>query len=123
MTPGYLLSAKAAKATADTVRRVLGQRPPVGQMDQSSGNGVGWYWGKLATELTAGAMANPTTCEVDVWLPEVGNTDDPVVFAVAQDEDLLGLTVVNRSDMTGTVGTMVKIEYAFGEWSFKWVDC
>ena len=125
MAEGYLLSKNAAKRTGETVRRVLGTHAPLDKMQSPSGDGIGWYWGKLSTALAdGGTMAAPETCEVNVWLPVVGNAADPVVFAVAQDASLLGITVVNRDPTAeAEVGTVCKIHYAFGEWSFLWLGC
>lgn len=124
MAEGYLLSKNAAKRTGETVRRVLGTHAPLDKMQTVKGDGNSWYWGKLSTALESGTMAVPTTCEVNVWLPVVGNAADPVVFAVAQDSSLLGLTVVNRDPTAeAEVGTVCKIQYAFGEWSFLWLGC
>jgi hypothetical protein len=121
---GYKLSKNAVRKTATVVSRVLGQRKPLGTTATPEGHRDTWYWGKLATDLDAGSMTAPTTCEVDVWLPIPGNTDDPVQFAVATDSNLLGLTVVNRdSSLSGVSGLACKIQYAFGEWSIFWIGC
>ena len=121
---GYKLSKNAVRKTATVVNRVLGQRKPLGTTEKPEGPRDTWYWGKLATDLNAGSMIAPTTCEVDVWLPIPGNTDDPVQFAVATDSSLLGLTVVNRCpSIEATTGAVCKIEYAFGEWSIRAVEC
>lgn len=124
MSEGVKLTKGAAKRTADVVRRVLGKRAPVGQIATPKGEGIGWYWGKLASTLAEGSMTSPTTCTVDVWLPVPGNTDDPVEFAVATDSGLLGITVVNRDpSLSGVTGLVCKIQYAHGEWSIFWIGC
>jgi len=73
--------------------------------------------------MTAGTLAVPTTTTVNVWLPDASSGANPKPFIVTTDTALLALTVVNRSSMTGSTGTMVKIEFDFGEWSIKWADC
>ena len=82
-----------------------------------------WYWGKLTSALTAGSLAAPTTATVNAWVTDGTSASNPKPFIVTTDATLLGLTVVNRSNMTGSSGAMVKIEYGWGEWSFKWADC
>ena len=69
-----------------------------------------WYWGKLASAMTAGTLESPTSTTVDVWFPDTSGSE-PWAYAVTTDADLLGMTVYNRSSMTGSSGTMVKIEF------------
>lgn len=90
-----------------------------------------WYWGKIATgsALVSGSLEAPTACAVNVWVPRdlLGSASVSAGagsgFVMTNDATLLGLTVINRSSMSGPAGTMVKIEYAWGEWSIKWADC
>lgn len=82
-----------------------------------------WYYVKLATDITAGSLSVPTTFTFDIWLPDTASMSDPKPFIVATDSSMLGVTGVNRSVGTATTGTMLKVEYGWGEWSPKWEDC
>lgn len=75
------------------------------------------------SSLTAGSLASPTSCNVDIWVPDPASVATPPPFVVSVDSDELGISVANRSAMTGAAGTMVKIEFIQGEWSIYWAEC
>lgn len=79
------------------------------------------YWGKLATDMTAGSLASPSTFTFNVWVPN-GSGDHPA-FAVSGDSNLLAVEGANRSTMTGQTDAFIKVEFEYGEWSPIWVDC
>lgn len=102
---------------------VLGHEEAIGKITTASSRGPQWYWGKIATTMTAGTLAVPTSFTWNAWLPDPASTSNPVPFIVATESTLLGIPGVNRSSMTGVSGTMVKMEFASGEWSPAWVEC
>lgn len=117
-----------SNAAADDFKRirkkVLGGQPGVG--DYGGGghptNGT-WYWCKTASSVNSGTLEVPTTFTYNVWLPDPSSNAFPRPFIVATDSNLLGITGVNRSSFTTGSGTTFKMEYMFGEWTPKWVDC
>ncbi len=82
-----------------------------------------WYWAKLVSGMAAGSLTSPQTFTFDVWVPDDASGSTPPPFVVTTDSDFLGMTGTNRSEMYTTSGKMIKVEYAFGEWSPKWADC
>jgi hypothetical protein len=119
-----VLSNSAAADFRKMQKKVLGGQPPQG--DYGGGGhetGRTWYWAKTTGSISAGTLASPTTVTFNVWLPDPSSSYTPRPFIVATDPDLLGMTAVNRSSMTGSSGVMIKVEYAFGEWSIRWADC
>ena len=53
-------------------------------------------WAKITSLLSPGTLESPTTCTVDVWLPDPNSTSNPRPYVVATDNALLGMTVTNR---------------------------
>lgn len=84
-----------------------------------------WYWAKVSagSSITAGTLTVPTTFLFDIWLPDYTSTSDPKPFVVSTDSAQLGLTGVNRSNGDLSAGSMLKVEFAYGEWTPYWVDC
>ena len=119
-----VLSNSAAADFRKMQKKVLGGQPDQGDFGGGSHrSGSTWYWGKTTASMTAGTLAAPTSVTFNVWLPDPSSGASPRPFIVATESALLGMTAVNRSSMTGASGTMIKVEYAFGEWSIKWADC
>lgn len=105
--------------------RVLGtlpaQSPPPPPQNQ---RGV-WYWAKLIANLDAptDGMASPTTAGFDIWLPD-GSSTPPVTLIRSTDTNQQGLTVVNRfTGLSAASGTILQVEFAYGEWTIKGIDC
>lgn len=73
--------------------------------------------------MAAGTLEEPETFTVNVWVPDGESEDDPKPFIITTTDELLPVTVVNRSNITGNTGTVCKIEYMWGEWTLKWIDC
>jgi hypothetical protein len=120
---GHTLSDKAMVDLAKIKKEVLGSQPPQGTQPGGGGIPPGfWYHGKLASAMSAGTPAAPTSTTVDVYFPDQADTD-PKALIITTNSTLLGLTVVNHSTMEGTSGTYVKIEWGFGQWTIKWADC
>lgn len=119
------LSDQAVSDLRKIKRKVLGTGLNSGEYGGAAQNpNPTWYWAKVAaTPITAGSLASPTTFTFNIWLPDPSSSSDPVPFIVATDSRFLGVTGVNRSVGTASTGTMIKVEYAFGEWSPKWEDC
>jgi len=105
-------------------RRVLGRMPPNGpQQGDADQGGPGEYWGKLASSMTAGTLAAPTSTTVDVWIPNPADTATHPAFIVSPDSDLLALSVSNRTAATGSTGLVVRIRYLHGEWTIVGANC
>jgi hypothetical protein len=79
-----------------------------------------WYWAKLGGDLHAGTLESPTTFHFDVWVPDPTSMTNPKAFIVSPDSTLVGVAGTNRSPFTARSGTVIKVEYSYGEWSPKW---
>ena len=62
-----------------------------------------WYRGKILTPVSAGSYSSPTTCLVDVWLPDP--TSSSLALLRSVDPSLLGLTVYNYDPCLSSYGT------------------
>lgn len=82
-----------------------------------------WYWAKTSSSVTAGSLEVPTTFTFNIWVPDPDSEVDPVPFIVSPDSDLLSVTGVNRSAGTLASGAMIKVEFAYNEWTPKWIEC
>lgn len=121
---GVLLSKGAAKRTAETVRRVLGSKDPIGQQPAPQGRPGKRYFGKLASSLAAGSMSSPSSCTFNVWFPDPASTATPPPWIVTTDSALLGFTVYNLDpSLEGEAGYCGKIEFEYGVWTFYWIGC
>ena len=96
------------------------------------------YWGKVVSSLASGSISSPTTCTVDIWLPDPSlfNPTPPYSYLRATDDNLLGITVVNRlgystsgnsgssagfGSSSSSTGTDCRVEYDAGEWNLLWM--
>jgi len=114
------------KTLREVTRRVLGSGKGAGGFygEAHSPDGT-WYWAKvkIGSEITAGTLEAPTEFLFDIWFPDPDSTDDPRPFIVTDNDDLKSVTGVNRSSMEAAESILIKVEYAYGEWSPKWIDC
>ena len=79
---------------------------------------------KNTSSISAGSPQSPTTFTVNVWFKS--GTGWPCAQAVTTEAALLGLTVVNRSNMsTSATGLMFRIEWddELSEYYPVWGDC
>ncbi len=85
-----------------------------------------WYWAKLTSTLAAPSdgMAGPTHATFDLWFPD-GLTEPPGITLIRTTvTDQQGLTVYNRfTGLSGSTGTIIQVEFAWGEWTLKGSDC
>lgn len=83
-----------------------------------------WHWGKLTTILNKGSFTNPSTCLVDVYIPDENSSKTPKPMIRSTDPTLNGISVVNRdSSIDAGSGAICKIEDDDrGEWSLKWIS-
>ena len=105
--------------------RVLGTLPAQGAAPPVQNQRQIWYWAKLTSNLLApsNGMDSPTTATFDIWLPD-GVSTPPVVLARSTDTNQQGLTVVNRfTGLSASSGTVIQVEFAYGEWTLKGSDC
>jgi len=94
-------------------------------------------WGMVVSNLTSGTLSAPTTCLVDVWLPDTTSSASPVPYVRATNNALLGMTVTNRgcynsnptsgsgagsgSDSSGPIPCRIEYDHDAQEWYLAWL--
>ncbi|TXI90403.1 MAG: hypothetical protein E6Q40_00910 [Cupriavidus sp.] len=120
------ISDKTKENLDETFRRVLGTLPPQGAQPTANNGRAIWYWAKLTSALAApsNGMTSPTTATFDLWVPDGVSTPPGVTLVRSTDTSQQGLTVYNRfTGLSASSGTIIQVEYAWGEWTLKGSDC
>lgn len=121
---GHKLSDQAMADLGRMKRATIGNGPPQGPQDGSPHrDGHGWRWAKLASSMTAGTLESPTSTTVNFWVPNPADTAAHPAFIVSPDSALLGVSVSNRTDATGSTGLVVRVRFAYDEWTIVGANC
>ncbi len=105
-------------------RRTIGRLLPQGeQSGAQQSRGREWFWAKTTSSISIGTLSVPTTFTFSIWFPDPASMAAHPPFIVSPDARYVGLTGVNRSSMATANGAMIKVEYAYGEWTPMWIDC
>lgn len=80
-----------------------------------------WYRAKLASSMAAGSLEDPQEFTFNIWIPDTGSA--PVPFIVSPNSEDLGLSGVNRKNVTGNTGDSIEVEFNNGEWTLRDIDC